>query len=116
MKEAFCNIIGNAIKHSPGRDVTIWITVTDIVYDNKKFYEVSIADDGPGIPDELKHKIFQRFPRGETKAHGKGLGLFIVRSLVEQSGGKVAAADRVSGDYTKGARFVLTLPAYRGSI
>jgi len=113
MKEVFCNIINNSIKHA-GKDVTIDIQLDETLRAGKKFYEVSIADSGPGIPDELKPKLFARFQRGDTKAHGKGLGLFIVKSLVETAGGNVTIEDRVPGDYTQGTRFIVSLPASEG--
>jgi signal transduction histidine kinase len=114
MKEVFCNIINNAIKHSEG-DVTIDVRADDVERSGRKFYDVSIADNGPGIPDELKARLFNRFQRGDTKAHGRGLGLFIARSLVESIEGDIRAEDRVPGDYSKGARFVISLPASGGS-
>jgi signal transduction histidine kinase len=55
----------------------------------------------------VKGKLFYRFQRGVTKAHGKGLGLYLARTLVEGYHGKVWVEDRVSGDHTKGARFVV---------
>jgi PAS domain S-box-containing protein len=110
MKEAFCNIINNAIKHS-NKDITIDIDIKETMRADKKFYDISIADNGPGIPDDLKSKIFNRFRSGEAKVHGRGLGLFIVHSLVERAGGNVTMEDRVPGDYTKGAKFIISLPA-----
>ncbi len=110
MKEAFCNIINNAIKHS-NNDVTVDIDIKETVRMDKKFYDISIADNGPGISDDLKSKIFNRFQKSETKARGRGLGLFIVHSLVERAGGNVTMEDRVPGDYTKGAKFIVSLPA-----
>lgn len=113
MKEVFCNIINNSIKHTEG-DVTIEINVDKSEKPGKKFYDVSIADNGPGIPDDLKLKLFNRFQRGDTKTHGKGLGLYIVRSLVEKVDGDVRIEDRVTGDFSKGAKFVVSLPEYEG--
>jgi signal transduction histidine kinase len=113
LKEAFCNIIGNAIKYS-GDEVTIDIKVDRIDRAAGQVYEVVIEDNGHGIPDDVKPKLFRRFQRGTTKAHGKGLGLYIVRSLVEKLGGSVLVEDRVQGDHSKGARFVVTLPAFEG--
>ena len=113
LKEAFCNIIGNAIKYS-GDEVTIDIGVERVEREAGPYYDVSIADNGYGIPDEVKPRLFQRFQRGTKKAHGKGLGLYIVRSLVEKLGGWVRVEDRVPGDYTKGARFIVSLPAWEG--
>ena len=113
LKEAFCNIIGNAIKYSDD-EVTIDIKVDRIDRAAGPVYEVVIEDNGHGIPDDVKPKLFRRFQRGTTKAHGKGLGLYIVRSLVEKLGGSVRVEDRVQGDHSKGARFVVTLPAFEG--
>jgi len=63
------------------------------------------------VPDAMKEAIFSRFQRGETAARGRGLGLYIVRMLVEEFGGSVYVEDRVPGDHTRGARFVILMPA-----
>lgn len=70
-----------------------------------------VEDDSPGIPDAQKDKIFGRFRRGDTKASGKGLGLYLVKTLVEGYHGRVWVEDRIKGDHTKGARFIVMLPA-----
>lgn len=109
LKAVFCNLISNAVKHST-KDITIDITVKPVDKPGKPFYDVIIEDNGPGIPDELKSRLFARFQRGATKTKGKGLGLFIVRTLVERFGGDVKVEDRVPGDYGRGSRFVVSLP------
>jgi signal transduction histidine kinase len=58
-------------------------------------HEITITDDGPGIPPELLSRIFQ--PHISTKAITSGLGLFVVRSIVEESGGRVSAANGEHG-------------------
>ena len=78
---------------------------------SKTYYMVSVEDNGPGIPDNLKEKIFNRLQRGETLARGMGLGLYLVKSLVDSYHGRVWVEDRVAGDHTKGSRFVVMLPA-----
>ena len=103
LKEAFCNLIGNAIKYS-GDEVTIDIKVDRIDRAAGPVYEVVIEDNGHGIPDDVKPKLFRRFQRGTTKAHGKGLGLYIVRSLVEKLGGSVRVEDRVPGTIIRRVR------------
>ncbi len=111
LKDVFSNIIGNAIKHSEG-PVTIDVGLERIEQsDGRKCCRVTIDDNGPGIPDEVKGKIFTRFKRGPTKASGKGLGLYLVRTLTESYGGCVRVEDRVPGDHTKGARFVIEIPS-----
>ena len=112
LKDVFSNIVGNAIKHTPG-PVNVGIASEEITIKNKPYCKVSIEDNGPGIPDDLKPKLFARFQRGNTKASGKGLGLYLVKNLVESYGGEVCVEDRVTGDHTKGSRFVIMLPASR---
>ncbi len=110
--DVFTNLIGNSIKHSMNGNVTIDITLSRRHTDaGKDFYLVAVADDGPGIPDELKIKIFNRFHRGDTKARGSGIGLYLVQALVNDFGGKVWVEDRVSGDRSKGSKFFVMLPA-----
>ncbi len=110
LSEVFSNIIGNAIKHSTG-PVTIDIMLYKVFEGSKPYYRIDISDNGPGIPDELKKKLFTRLQRGTTKATGRGLGLYLVRTLVDDFNGRVWVEDRVPGDYTKGSRFVVMLPA-----
>ena len=111
LRDVFTNLIGNAIKHSNGSNTEILVKVEDAQIDGKKHYKVSIEDNGPGIPDDMKDSIFNRLQRGETKARGMGLGLYLVRSLVESYHGNVWVEDRIQGDHTKGSRFVVMLPA-----
>lgn len=111
LRDVFTNLLGNAIKHSKGSNIDILVKTEDAQKDGKKHYKISIEDNGPGIPDDMKDKIFNRLQRGETKARGMGLGLFLVRSLVESYKGKVWVEDRIQGNYTKGSRFVVMLPA-----
>jgi signal transduction histidine kinase len=112
LKDVFVNLITNAVKHSDEeKPVTVNVKVEPVNENSKKYYRCIVEDDGPGISDEVKGKLFHRFQRGETKAHGKGLGLYLVRTLVEGYHGKVWVEDRVPGDHTKGTRFVVMLPA-----
>jgi PAS domain S-box-containing protein len=110
LRDVFTNVIGNAIKHSTGV-LTINITVDKTQKEGKQYYRTAVEDNGPGIPDELKSRLFSRSTRGYTKIPGRGLGLYLVRTLVEKFKGEVSVEDRVPGDYTKGARFIIMLPA-----
>ena len=110
--EVFTNLIVNSIKHSdPDKPLSIDIIVKRIEETQKNYYRCTVTDNGPGIPNLLKDKIFGRFQRGNTKAHGKGLGLYLIKTLVEDYHGKVWVEDRVIGDHGKGVRFVVMLPA-----
>ncbi len=81
------NLVSNAIKYSPaGEVVELDVTVQD------RIVRVSITDRGPGIPDEFRARIFQKFSQAQTgniRGGGTGLGLSIVKSLVELHGGKI---------------------------
>ena len=109
IEEAFSNVIGNAVKHSRG-PLDIWVEATVVEEEGRPFYRVDIADSGPGIPDDQKGRVFSRRERGTTHTAGHGLGLYLARSLVEGTGGRIWVEDRVPGDHTKGARFVILLP------
>ncbi len=111
LRDVFTNLIGNAIKHSNGSKVDIQIKLENTLDNGKKFFMISIEDNGPGITDDMKDNVFNRLQRGETKARGMGLGLYLVKSLVESYNGKVWVEDRVQGDYKKGSKFVVILPA-----
>lgn len=110
LRDVFDNIISNAIKHSTG-PVEISISLSKMFENGREYYKVSIEDNGPGISDELKSKLFQRKQRGRSKTAGSGLGLFLVKKLVEDFHGLVWVEDRVPGDHTQGAKFVVMLPA-----
>jgi len=109
-QDVIVNLIDNAIKHSTG-PLFINIGIEEVIEDGDKYYRVFIEDNGPGIPEDRKQEIFERYKRGDTKARGRGLGLYLVKTLVEDFGGKVWAEDRVPGDYGKGSKLVLMLPA-----
>ncbi|HEY3421703.1 MAG TPA: PAS domain S-box protein [Methanocellaceae archaeon] len=110
LKDVFSNIVGNAIKHSDG-PLSINVEVTDIVDRGRSYHRIAVEDDGPGIQDELKEKVFSRLNRGRTKAAGSGLGLYLVKTLVKGFKGGVWVEDSVAGDYSKGCRFIVQLPA-----
>lgn len=100
----FNNLIGNAVKHGgPGVVVTIRVEEQD------GMVLVSVEDNGPGVPDKVKGRLFTRFERGMARGSGQGLGLYIVRTLVTRYGGRVRVGDRVPGRPEEGAAFRFTL-------
>jgi signal transduction histidine kinase len=98
------NLIENALVHTPsGTPVTVSVAERD----GAGVLEVS--DRGPGVPPELRERVFERFARGggdSSTGSGSGLGLAIVRAVAEAHGGTVALSDAVGG----GARFTVRLP------
>jgi two-component system sensor histidine kinase ChvG len=108
------NLIGNAISFSPpgGRILVRGAHIGESV-------QVTVEDDGPGIPDGKLEAIFDRFyterPSGEEFGNHSGLGLSISKQIVEAHGGKIIAENRRNAEGgVIGARFVVCLPAVRG--
>jgi two-component system sensor histidine kinase BarA len=104
LSEVLSNLIGNAVKFVDGQG-----EISVKVEEEESEVRVSVEDTGPGIPDDMKGAIFTRFKKGTNKRSGKGLGLYIVRSLVERYGGTVWADDRVPGEPGRGAAIRFTL-------
>lgn len=105
LQQVFGNLVGNAIKY--GRDQG---TVRLSARENDEGLEISVSDDGPGIPEPALERVFERFFRvdkGRSREQGgTGLGLSIVKHIVQSHGGKVWARSE-SG---KGATICFTLP------
>lgn len=110
LKDVFGNLIDNSIRHSTG-PVIIDIAVDRVNLDGQEYYQISVTDNGPGIPDSLKEKILQSARQMKKKAERRGFGLYIVRTLISYYHGKVWVEDRVPGDYAKGSKFIVLLPA-----
>ena len=113
LKDIFNNLLDNAVKHCDD-PVRIDVSLQPVDCDGNRLFEISVEDNGHGIPDDKKFIVFHRLKRGDTKARGTGLGLYIVRTLVESFGGFVRVEDRFPGDSAKGAKFVVCLPADEG--
>jgi signal transduction histidine kinase len=99
LRRAVLNLVLNAVDAMP-RGGTITATAVSM----PGAVELEIADDGPGLSEEAKHRAFEPF--FTTKSHGIGLGLAIVYRLVESHGGEVSARNCSDG----GAAFTIRLP------
>ena len=97
ISQVFVNIIKNAIQASP-EDI---IVVLNAMYSEREI-QISISDNGPGIPEDLREKIFR--PNFTTKSNGNGLGLAISKHIVESSGGHITFDTS-----DKGTTFYITL-------
>ncbi|MBA2638184.1 MAG: HAMP domain-containing histidine kinase [Solirubrobacterales bacterium] len=104
------NLMENALRHTPpGTQVRAG------VHRENGRVELVVEDDGPGIPDSLGDRVFERFVRGEGDRGGSfGLGLSIVRAVAESHGGRVDVVSPTLRRPAHGTRFVVTLPAAHG--
>jgi signal transduction histidine kinase len=98
LEQVIDNLAGNAIKYSPpGSTVRLALAEQD------GWGRLTVSDEGPGIAEEDVPKLFQRFYRGKNQAAdepGSGLGLAVVRAIVEAHGGTVAVTNPARAEFT----------------
>lgn len=105
LRRVFINIIGNALKFTPaGGKITVRSQKRE------GMVQIDIADTGCGIPPEAREKIFEEFYRVENsineQVRGTGLGLALVKRIIEAHGGKIWVESQVNA----GSTFSFTLP------
>jgi hypothetical protein len=97
------NLVENAVRHGGG---TVTIVVVSAQVDGDQAIAVSVRDQGEGIPPEMAARVFRQFWRGKRRG-GTGLGLYIVKGLVEALGGTITVSRAPEG----GADFRFIVPA-----
>ncbi|OYY75581.1 MAG: two-component system sensor histidine kinase KdbD [Gammaproteobacteria bacterium 28-57-27] len=103
IERVLCNLLDNAAKYTPvGTPIVVSAALRG------EALKVSVADEGPGLPEGMEERIFDKFTRGERESSrpGVGLGLAICRAIVQAHGGRIRAENRAEG----GAIFSFTLP------
>ena len=108
VEEIFVNLFSNSVKYTESSEVKIDVLIREYFIAEVKYWMVTVSDYGKGIPDSMKQELFSRF---YSKAEGSGLGLSIVRTLVERYKGKIWVGDRVYEDYNQGTLFGMIFPA-----
>lgn len=99
------NLLSNAIKFTP-KDGNVFVNITT----NNNLVQITVKDSGIGIPEEEQNMIFERFKQVDnllTRTNeGSGIGLNLVKSLVEMHGGNI----KVNSEYNKGSEFIIEIP------
>ncbi|MBE9506402.1 MAG: HAMP domain-containing histidine kinase [Chloroflexi bacterium] len=108
LEQVIGNLLDNALKHSPPGG-TIRVTARAAGMDR---VELSVVDEGPGIPPDNLDHVFDRFYQGAGVRTGAGLGLAIAREIVRAHGGSIRAANGLE----KGAVFTVRLPSCRRGV
>ena len=114
LSSVFRNLVNNAVQHNYVARPRVWISVEE----TDESIRVAVADNGPGVPDDMKATLFGEGQKG-LESGGTGIGLFLVQRLVESYGGDVWIEDRTAEDRfgdadetaPTGAVFVVELPA-----
>ena len=104
VRQVFSNLISNAIDASPNRGV-IKVHAKIILKHGEPHAQITFADNGCGIPDQLKGSIFNPFFTTKTDV-GTGLGLWVSKSLIEKHGGRIT----FRSTHLKGTVFIVWLP------
>ena len=111
LRHALQNLIENAVKYGLGSGNWIGVSAQAVSQGGAPAVEISVADRGPGIPAEEQPKLFDAFYRGKQavrdQIHGTGLGLNIVKEIIEAHGGTI----RLISAPLRGATFVIRIPA-----
>ena len=103
LRRVLCNLLDNAVRHG-GETSTIRLTAEATVEGKVRF---SVSDDGAGIPDDIRERMFEPFAKLQSSGGGAGLGLSVVRSILEAHGAEVEI-ESVTG---RGTTVTFELPA-----
>jgi signal transduction histidine kinase len=110
VEQVLTNLIGNAQKHGrAGGVIRVSSRAIEAAAADRRFVEVVVSDDGPGIVAEDRERIFEPYVRAGkgSRAGGLGLGLAICKRIVQAHGGAILVTDAPGG----GSRFSFTIPA-----
>jgi signal transduction histidine kinase len=110
LKEVFENILHNAINHNKGIPLEINIHISKAERNNKHYIKMEFIDNGKGIEDPIKVSLFQEDFTSLRTSSGMGLGLSLVKRIIDLFNGEIRVEDRIKGDYTKGCNFIVLLP------
>jgi len=104
--DIFKYLLENGLNSANDQKIHFVVTANRIQLDSKKFWQISVEDDGKGISDDHKKQITSSFRKGKRI---KGLGMMVVFKIIRMIGGSLSIEDRIKGDYTKGAKIIFTL-------
>ncbi|MBD3342963.1 MAG: hypothetical protein GF353_27955 [Candidatus Lokiarchaeota archaeon] len=111
IRDVFEILTTNSIQYNKNAIVEIIVNITQFKEKNKNWVKIELIDNGRGIEDERKNLIFLRAFKESLSVKGMGLGLSLVNKIIQAYNGKIWVEDRITGDYTKGSKFVIIIPA-----
>ena len=108
--DVFENLFSNSIKYNKNPEVKIQVIFSTEQKLSKKFLKIEFLDNGIGILDESKGLIFEKGYKKDIKIRGMGIGLSLVKKIVESFQGEIWVQNRVKEDYEQGSNFVMLIP------
>ncbi len=109
-QDLFENILINAVRHNKNDVINIEIKVSTEMQNNSNHCKIEFIDNGVGISRKKKLTLFEKTPVKKRSGSGMGLGLSLVKKIVDSYNGKIEIKDRIEGDYSKGTNFIIFLP------
>jgi len=110
LTDIFENILINAVKHNNNHNIEIIIRTSNLQQNGKSFWQIEFIDNGIGIPEAKRKSIFSRGSKEDRSVSGMGLGLSLVKTIIERYNAKILVESRVPEDYLKGTNFKLLFP------
>ena len=108
--DVFENILINSIRYNGNSTVEITVKVSRTQKNSVNYLKVEFQDNGIGISNTRKETIFKRGFSKEKSFQGMGLGLSLVKKIIDNYNGEIWVEDRIKGDHSKGANFILLIP------
>jgi len=112
LKDAFENILNNAVRHNQNQIIEIIIRISKIKVRKINFVKFEFIDNGRGIENSRRKTIFSREYTATNFVGGLGLGLSLTAKIIESYQGKIWIESRIIGDYSKGSNFVVLIPEF----
>jgi len=113
LQNAIENLLFNAVKHNKNEHIEIKVKLSKEESIDQSLLKLEIIDNGVGIPDLMKAKIFHReYKKYQKYSHpsGIGLGLLFTKKVIESFNGVIKVEDRIEGDSTQGSNFIIIIP------
>ncbi|MFX0072398.1 MAG: sensor histidine kinase, partial [Candidatus Hermodarchaeota archaeon] len=108
--DVFKNLLYNSVKYNENEVIEILIKSSTIQKEDRRFLKLEFIDNGIGIPDFRKESIFMRGIKKAKSISGIGLGLSLVKKILNNYNAEIYVENRVSDDYTKGSNFIILFP------
>ncbi|MFX1572605.1 MAG: PAS domain S-box protein [Promethearchaeota archaeon] len=107
--DVFENILINAALHNKHNHKELIIRISKIIENNIQYLKIEHLDNGIGIRDDLKQIIFDKSYKKDKNSRGMGIGLSLVKKILDGYKGKIWIEDRIEGNYEKGSNFIIML-------
>jgi len=110
LEDAFENVLINAVKYNESLNKEILIKISREQINGINYLKIEFKDNGIGIDDDKKKLIFQKGYMEGKSVSGMGLGLSLVKKIIETYNGDIWVEDRIKGDQSKGSNFIVLIP------